>query len=96
VRRCATHYSHERWKELLEEKGIIHTFPERGDQRELRERRGEDPPSFDADLYRKRNVVERCVGRLKQWRGVAARYEKRAVNYRAMMLIAALVIWLTA
>jgi transposase len=41
-------------------------------------------------------VVERCVGRLKQWRGVATRYEKQAVNYRAMVVIAALVIWLTA
>ena len=36
------------------------------------------------------------MGRLKQWRGVATRYEKRAVNYRAMVVIAALVIWLTA
>jgi transposase len=41
-------------------------------------------------------VVERCVGRLKQWREVATRYEKRAVNYRAMVVIAALVIWLAA
>jgi transposase len=89
-------YSHESCRELLEEKGIIHTIPERRDQRERRERRGEDPPSFDADLYRKRNVVERCVGRLKQWRGVATRYEKRAVNYRAMVVVASLVIWLTA
>ena len=28
------------------------------------------------------NVLERCVNRLKQWRGIATRYEKRAVNYR--------------
>jgi transposase len=34
------------------------------------------------------------VNRLKQWRGIATRYEKRAVNYRAMLVIAALVIWL--
>jgi transposase len=56
-------------------------------------RRGR-PPGFDRELYAKRNVVERCVGRLKQWRGVATRYEKRAVNYRAMVVIAALMIWL--
>jgi transposase len=41
-------------------------------------------------------VVERCVGRLKQWRGIATRYEKRAANYRVAVVIAALVIWLTA
>ena len=39
-------------------------------------------PGFDREAYRRRNVVERCVGRLKQWRSVATRYEKRAVNYR--------------
>ena len=48
---------------------------------------------FDADAYRRRNVVERCVNRLKQWRGIATRYEKRAVNYRAMVVIAALMVW---
>ena len=42
--------------------------------------------------YQRRNVVERCVGRLKQWRRVAPRYEKRAVNYRAVVVIAALII----
>jgi len=36
------------------------------------------------------------VNRLKQWRGVAARYEKRAANYRAMVIIASLMTWLTA
>ena len=54
------------------------------------------PPSFDAAIYARRNVVERCVNRLKQWRGIATRYEKRAVNvnYRAAVVIASLVIWL--
>ena len=41
-------------------------------------------------------MVERCVNALKQWRGIATRYEKRAVNYRAMVVIAALVVWLSA
>ena len=39
-------------------------------------------------------MVERCVNRLKQYRGVAMKYEKRAANYRAVVVIAALVIWL--
>ena len=41
-------------------------------------------------------MVERCVGRLKQWRGVATRYEKRAANYRAMVVIASLMVWLSS
>jgi len=32
------------------------------------------------------------VNRLKEWRGIATRYEKRAVNYRAAVVIAALMI----
>jgi hypothetical protein len=32
--------------------------------------------------------------RLKQWRGVATRFEKRAVYYRAAVVVVALVIWL--
>jgi transposase len=39
-------------------------------------------------------VVKRCVNRLKQFRAVATRYDKRAVNYRAMVVIASLLIWL--
>jgi transposase len=42
------------------------------------------------------NVVERCINRLKQWRGLATRYEKRAVNYRAMVVLASIVLWLEA
>jgi transposase len=37
-------------------------------------------------------VVACCINRLKQWRTLATRYEKRAVNYRAMVVIAAVVI----
>ncbi len=44
--------------------------------------------------YARRNVVERGINRLKQWRGLATRYEKRAVNYRAMVVIASIAIWL--
>ena len=81
---------------MLRRRGIRHTIPERRDQREQWESRPGRLPDFDAVLYARRNVVERCVGRLKQWRGVATRYEKRALNYRAMVVIAALVVWLTA
>jgi transposase len=37
-----------------------------------------------------------CLNRLKQWRGLATRYEKRAANYRGMVVIASIAIWLQA
>ena len=79
---------------LLRRRGIRHTIPERKDQKERRAARPGRRPSFDREAYRRRNVVERCVNRLKQWRGIATRYEKRAVNYRAMVVIASLMMWL--
>jgi transposase len=84
------------YRRMLKARGIPHTIPERCDHRERRAKRSGRPLVFDSDLYARRNVVERCVNRLKQWRGIATRYEKRAVNYRAMVVIASLMIWLTA
>lgn len=84
------------YRRLLRRCGIPHTIPERSDHRQKREGRPGRPLGFDAEIYAKRNVVERCVNRLKQWRGIATRYEKRAVNYRAMVVIASLMIWLSS
>ena len=89
-------YSYLSWRLLLRRRGIRHTIPERRDQREHRAGRPGAPPGFDFDIYRKRNVVERSVNQFKQWRGIATRYQKRAVNYRAMVVIAALMIWLSS
>lgn len=44
-------------------------------------------PSFDRELYRERNNVERCIGRLKEARRIATRYEKLAVHYLGMLTI---------
>ena len=49
---------------------------------------------FDRQRYRQRNRIERAFNRLKQFRRIATRYEKRAVNYLAMLTIAAILLWL--
>ena len=51
-------------------------------------------PGFDRVAYRARNKVERAIGRLKQFRRVATRYEKLACNYLAMVTLAAVLVWL--
>jgi transposase len=89
-------YSYERCRQERRRRGIPHTIPERRDQQERRARRPGRPLRFDATRYRRRKVVERCINRLKQWRGLATRYAKRAANYRALVVIAALMIWLAA
>ena len=89
-----TAYSHPSTRRLLRRRGIPHTIPERIDQRARRATRAGRPPAFDPVVYRRRNVVERCINRLKQWRGLATRFDKRAANFHAAVTIAALLIWL--
>jgi len=46
------------------------------------------PISCDQRRYRGRNVIERCVGWLKECRSVATRYEKLAIHYLGMVHLA--------
>ena len=87
-------YSYPRCRRLLRRRGIPHTIPQRSDQRARRARRPGRPLRFDRQRYRERNLVERCFNQLKQFRAVATRHDKRAVNYRAMVVIASLLLWL--
>jgi len=41
------------------------------------------PAPFDPAAYARRNLVERFWGRMKEWRGVAARHDKTVACYRA-------------
>jgi transposase len=90
-------YSYPSCRGELRRRKIGGMIPERKDQRKARGKRGSRggrPPLFDRELYRLRSWAERCVNRLKQWRRVATRYEKRAANYRAFVVIAAIMLWL--
>ncbi|WP_238010774.1 IS5 family transposase [Dactylosporangium sp. AC04546] len=81
----------------LRRRGIAATIPERADQQANRRKRGAvggRPPAFDAERYRQRNTVERAVSKLKQFRAVATRYDKRAFMYLAAIDIAIIKIWL--
>ena len=48
---------------------------------------------FDKEQYKRRNVVERLVGRLKENRRIATRYEKLAETSRAFVLLGFIRIW---
>ncbi|MET8331954.1 IS5 family transposase [Streptomyces sp. NPDC005181] len=50
-------------------------------------------PAFDREAYKQRNTVERCINRLKQWRGIATRYEKTATIYLAGLHVADIFLW---
>lgn len=72
-------------------------IPERCDQVANRKRKGRNggrAPPFDAEIYKRRNVIERAFNRAKHWRAVATRFDKLAITYRAGFVLALMVEWL--
>jgi transposase len=67
-------------------RGIRYTIPRRRDER----RTG----PFDRAIYRLRHRVENLIARCKQYRSLATRYDKRAASYRALWVIAMILLWI--
>ncbi|WP_188263030.1 IS5 family transposase [Azospirillum tabaci] len=72
--------------DVLRRKRIVPIIPSRADQPRN--------PDFDRAAYRRRNLVERLVGKLKQFRRVATRYDKLDAHYLAFVQIASVMVWL--
>ena len=79
-------YSSRKIRAYLRRRGIRITSPRKTNER----RTG----PFNRAIYRERNRVERLINRLKQFRRLATRYEKRAAYHQAMWVIAATLLWL--
>jgi transposase len=79
-------YSSRAIRALCRRHGIRYTIPRRRDEH----RTG----PFDRTLYRRRHTVENTIGRYKQFRALATRYEKRGEQYRALWVIAMTILWL--
>ncbi len=79
-------YSSGKTRRYLRRRGIRYTIPRKKNE----QRTG----PFNRELYRERNRVERLINRLKQFRRLATRYEKRGKSYHAMWVIAATRLWL--
>lgn len=73
-----------RW---LHARRIRAVIPPRKRAKNARPKRGR-PVTYDTQHYRARNVVERCVGWLKEHRSIATRYDKLAVNYLTLVKLA--------
>lgn len=89
-------YSSRAIRSHLRDRAIVAVIPEPRDQQANRKRRGTRggrPPAFDAVDYRGRNVIERRYCHVKQWRGLATRYDKLALTYRAAAVLNAVIAW---
>lgn len=74
-------YSSKAIREWLQKRSIKAVIPKRSN--EHREGR------FAATLYRRRNIVERTIGQLKEFRRIATRFDKHASSYIAFIKLAA-------
>jgi transposase len=77
-------YSNSKIRCYLRRQGIRYSIPRKDNEKH----RGK----FDKALYRQHNQVERCFNRLKQFRRIATRYEKKAENYLAMLPLASILV----
>ena len=74
-------YSYPRVRDWLRAHGIQPVIPYRSNQQPSRS-------VFDKETYRRRSVIEQCVGWLKECRRIGTRFEKLAVNFLAMLKLA--------
>ena len=90
-------YSSRAIRKYLRSRAITATIAEPDDQKRHRHNRGARggrPPKFDAQDYKGRNIVERGFCHLKQWRGIATRYDKLATTFRAAALLHGVIAWI--
>ena len=90
-------YSARGHRSLLRSRGITAVIPEPADQAGHRKRKGSSggrPVSYDVQDLKQRSVVERFFNRMKNWRGLASRYDKHALVYRGGVVLAAILDWL--
>jgi transposase len=76
----------ERVLKPLERAGKTAVIPPKGNRKE--------PRPYDKDLYKARHLIENFFAKLKQFRAIATRYDKRATNFLAAIHLASSVIWL--
>jgi len=90
-------YSSRANRAYLRRRHIKAVIPEKADQaahRKKRGSRGGRPIRHDPDLYQLRNTIERCINKIKEWRGLAFRFDKTPDSYLAGLHLRGAIIWI--
>ena len=71
---------------MLEKAKVQAVIPPKANRKEQRD--------YDKEMYKWRHLIENLFQKLKQYRALATRYDKRAVSFLGGIHLAAIVIWL--
>jgi len=79
-------YDSDNFVESIEASGAKAVIPSKSNRIEVRD--------HDKHIYKERNLVERLFQKLKQYRRIATRYERKGRHYLSMLNLAACMIWI--
>jgi transposase len=75
-------------------KALIELIIAQGSEPVIPPRACTTPREIDRHVYKERHLIECFFNRIKQFRRIATRYEKTLRSYRAMLLIACILVWI--
>ncbi len=78
-------YDSDRILRFIHSQGAIAVIPPKSNRKV--------PQEYDRELYKRRNLIERAFNKLKHWRRIATRYDRRSLYFLAALHLAAAVIW---
>lgn len=79
-------YDTEKILKKVKELGAVAVIPPRSDRKVKRD--------YDKELYKERNLIERAFNKLKRFRRIATRYDRKAIYFESFLYLAASLMWL--
>jgi transposase len=70
---------------FIQEQGAVAVIPPRSNRKTPRE--------YDRELYKQRNLIERAFNKLKHWRRIATRYDRKSIYFLASLHLASAITW---
>jgi transposase len=70
---------------FIYQEGAIAVVPPRSNRKTPRE--------YDQEVYKQRNLIERTFNKLKHWRRIATRYDRKSVYFLVALHLASAMTW---
>ena len=73
--------------DFVQGQGAVAVIPPTSNRRVIR--------AYDREVYKQRNLIERAFNKLKNWRRIATRYDRRSLYFMATLQLASAITWST-